>query len=387
MKAKLGTLQQVGNSQYAGFRGLLKKSVQAILQDKTNGHMVSYVLIKGDQLNWKCGGKDPEKPLLFLDQNYNSLVKDIKASKDIDLKGYSYGQCKVTQVGTDVTVYLCPEKGKLTQPTEFKPLEKLFKKFKPKLFFEIVADLATVVEDVVAEGGNTLDENDISARAKAIGLNLMQYHKNFQVLDKNVKAMDKTDPKIQPLRVKRHTVLKHLRHLTTAWKEDILPHETKVTLDANWTKLYNYWAAFFAKQEAAKTGDTTDTDAQKTAEEHLYVKALEDLDRFFDDLEKLEKGKRVDPDIIDNDVQTLEDHLAEWQKFAKGKSAFPEQLKELETLVKETKNDWVKFKPLTKEYNQKAKELEVAMDLVDYELVDTLFKRLEEIEKEMNAIS
>ncbi len=381
MKAKLGTLQQVGNSQYTGFRGLLKKSIQAILQDKTNGHIVSYVLIKGDQLNWKCGGKSPEKPLLFLDPNNNSLVKDIKASKDIDLKGYSYGQCKVTQVGTDVTVYLCPEKGKLTQPTEFKPLEKIFKKFKPKLFFEVVADLATVMEDAMAEDVGALEsgDNNLAARAKAIGLNLIQYHNQFKVLDKNIKAMDKSNPKMQQLRVQRNKILKHIKHLTTAWTEDIATHQDQLSLETNWVELYNYWATFFAKQKAAKEGKTTDVNAQKAAEERLYAKALEDLERFSNDLAR---GTTIDPDIIENDIITLEKHLNDWQKFGKTTSAFPEELKAMEEHLKTIQAAWKVEKPKMQAYHEAVQRLEQALEVgSSEEEIETLYKEMETLAK------
>ena len=303
-------------------------------------------------------GQTIEKPLLFLDQNYNSLVKEVKASKELDLKTYSYGSCKVTQVGTDVTIYLCPEKGKLTQPALLKPLKKIFKGFKPKLFFEVVAEL----ESIAVEANDTavLEEGSSSAlpRAKAIGQNLLKYHQLFQASDKKVKAADKSDPKRNKLLIQRTKVLQHLKHLCAAWTEEIQPQQDQLPLKANWGKLYTHWSAFFAKRQAAKEGKSEAIDARKAEEERLYVKAVEDLERFFDDLEK---GKTVDPSIIENDIQTLETHLVEWQQFAKGKSAFSAELEAIEEQVVEILEDWKEEKPKMEAYFEAVQRLEQAV--------------------------
>lgn len=368
MKAKLGKLKKIEVTQYTGFRSILKKSVFATL-NAPESITLSYVLIAGEHLNWKCGGLVADKPLLFFDENSNALIKDIKASKELNLKTYSYGTCKMEQVGTDVTIYLCPEKGKLTQPSLLKPISKIVKAFKPKLFFEIVADL----ESIKPEASNTalLEGNEGTGppsntqttetppRVQSIGESLLKYHQKFQAIDKKVKSLDKSDPKRNKLLVNRTKVLKHLQHLCAAWTEEISPQQVELNLEANWEKVYTRWSTFFAKRKAAKEGTSTDQDAIKIEEERLYTKALADMERFFDDLEK---GKTVDPSIIENDIQSLETHLAEWKKFAKGKSAFPAELKEMEKHLASVQNQWKKEKIRIEAYHKAVQKLDKALE-------------------------
>lgn len=397
MKAKLGKLKQIDTTQYSGFRSLLKKSVIATLKTPSNNGIINYVMVTGEQLNWKCGGKVTEKPLLFLDENYNSLVKDVKAEKALDLKTYSYGACKVTQVGTDVTVYLCPEKGKLTQPALLKPLKKIFKEFKPKIFFEVVAELGAVEAspsnpDLLEEEGSPSAPAAASvsdsaaaapdkkaakmrARAKAIGQNLIKYHQLFQASDKKIKAVDKGDPKRNKLMVQRTKTLKHIKHLCSAWSEEVNPQQDQLKLEANWEKVYAHWSSFFAKRKAAKTGASDEVDARKTEEERLYMKVMEDMERFSEDLEK---GKTVDPSIIENDIQALETHLAQWQKFAKGKSAFPEELKAMEGHLAHIKTEWKEEKAKIEVYHKAVQKLDRALETnASEEEVMKLYKEAE----------
>lgn len=368
MKSKLGKLKKVEVTQYTGFKSLLKKSILAALNDPSNS-ILNYVMITGEQLPWKCGGQVAEKPLFFLDESYNSLVKDVKATKELDLKTYSYGACKVEQVGTDVTIYLSPEKGKLTQPSLLKPLKKIFKTFKPKVFFEIVADLESVeidssnpdlLEDEEGTGPpSDTQTTEISPRVQSIGENLLKYHQKFQAIDKKVRSLDKSDPKRNKFLVNRTKVLKHIKHLCTAWTEEISPQQAELNLEANWEKLYTHWSTFFAKRKAAKEGTSTDQDAIKIEEERLYTKALADMERFFTDLEK---GKTVDPSVIESDIQSLETHLAEWKKFAKGKSAFPAELKEMEKHLANVQSQWKKEKIRIEAYHKAVQQLDKALE-------------------------
>ena len=310
-----------------------------------------------------------------MDQNYNSLVKDVKASKELDLKNYSYGRCKITQVGTDITIYLCPEKGKLTQPALLKPISKIFKGFKPKVFFEVVAeleDIATSTNDTtVLEGG----EDTTLLRVKTIGQNLLKYHQLFQVVDKKVKATDKADPQRNELMIQRTKVLKHLKHLCAAWKEEIAPQQDQLSLETNWGKVYTHWSAFFAKRQAAKEGKAEAVDARKAEEERLYVKAVEDMERFFEDLEK---GYTVDPSIIENDIQALETHLAQWQQFAKGKSAFSAELEAMEEQVNNIQIEWKEERAQMEAYNQAVQKLEAALKAAaSKEVITKLYQAVE----------
>lgn len=388
MKAKLGKLKKIEVTQYTGFRSILKKSVLATLNAPEN-ITLSYVLISGEHLNWKCGGQVADKPLLFLADNCNALIKDIKASKELNLKAYSYGTCKMEQVGTDVTIYLCPEKGKLTQPSLLKPISKIVKTFKPKLFFEVVADLGSIeversntalLEETEGTGApSNTQTTETSPRVQSIGENLLKYHQKFQAIDKKVKSLDKSDPKRNKFLVNRTKVLKHLQHLCAAWTEEITPQQAELSLEANWIKVYTKWSTFFAKRKAAKEGASTDQDARKTEEERLYTNAIADMERFFTDLEK---GKTVDPSVIESDIQALETHLAEWKKFAKGKSAFPAELEEMEAKLKQINTSYKKNKVKIKMYHKAIQNFKKAQksNVSKKELIK-LYKKMELLTK------
>lgn len=73
----------------------------------------------------------------------------------------------------------------------------------------------------------------------------------------------------------------------------------------------------------------------------FYVQAVEDLERFFEDIEN---GETIDPAVIEKDIQALEKHLKEWQDFAKGESAFPDDLKAMEEHLVQIKSQWKKEK-------------------------------------------
>lgn len=388
MKAKLGSLKKIEALKYDGIKSPLKKSIVATLSNPETNGMTSFVLLSGDALKWQCGAS-AEKSLLFLDDSTQSLIKDIKASKDIDLKQYAYGQCKVTRVGNDVVVYLCPEKGKLTQAALLKPIKKAFKTFKPKIFMEVVADFTTIEETGgTGEGINTEEGGEQpAADPKPIGEGLTKYHKHAQKLKKQLKGMDKNDPARQKLLIDQTKTRKHLKRLTNSWTTDVLPalagssasptSATTPEIDKNWQKVYDHWFTFFEKRQAAKTGDTSDADARLAEEERIYANTLKDVERFMDNIEK---GYSIDPQIIENDIEDLKNHLQKWTTFAKDKSAKADELKAMEELLADINKKWAAEKPVLQQYYDTAQAFEQAVEAnKPVEEVEKLFKQLEKL--------
>lgn len=363
MKAKLGKLAILPKVQYQGYKGLLKKSILATLNSKETDGMTKYVMLSGERLNWKCGGQLPEKPMLFLDQNYSSLVKDLKADKNITLKHFSYGRCKLMQNGSAITVYLCPEKGKLAQPAQLKPLQKVFKTFKPKVYFEVVASLDEVqgeTADSTALEDNTQNETDRTAtanpkRAAAIGQRLMQLHTTAQTERKQLKEMASTAPVYMELKVSYAKRLKQLQQLCKLWEEDVAPFSQELELKANWLKVYDYWTAFFLKKKATKTEKkkdqnqaessktekvvepkttTTTEDKSSPEEDKIYMETGKRLEEFYDKMEK-----ETDPDLLEviKDVASLRRQLNQWQAVVKkqGFSLHEEELKTMQDILKD----------------------------------------------------
>jgi hypothetical protein len=394
MKAKLGSLKKIKAVKYDGFKGLLKKSIIATLQDPKANGISSFVLLSGEtkNLKWKCGD-EVTKPLLYLDSINKPLVAEIKADSTIDLNKYAYGKCKVTRVGNDVTLYLCPEKGKLTQAALLKPLKKAFKTFKPKVFLEVVADLSTIEETGGTAEGINPDVEEVKVDINAIGASLLKYHKGAQGLKKQLKAMAKDDPARQELLIKQSKAQKHLKRLCNSWKTDVIDQgllaassgtapnaaavPTPPAINENWEKAYDYWSKFFAKRKAAKAGTTNDAEAREAEEERIYVNALKDVERFMDNIEK---GYSINPQVIENDIEDLKNHLQKWTTFTKGKSAKADELKSMEELLADINKKWAAEKPILQQYYDTAQAFEEAIEAKKpVEEVDKLFKQLEKL--------
>lgn len=396
MKSKLGKLKKIETTDYSSYKGLLKKKIIAEL-GKSNT-ICNYILIDSMVLNWKGEEPNEDQPLFYLGQTM-AWKKDIKSSKEMDLKAYSYGQCKLLQVGTTVQVFLCPEKGKLTQATLLKPIKKIFKTFKPKVFFEVVATLDEVdtfmkdkqqsKKEIKQDIHVLEDETTVSSAEvlQTIGTDLQKYHvamtKLNTAIDKAIDQAAKT-----PLLVKQNQILKRLKHLCASWTTEIEPQAASLIIDEEhktWQKIYQKWQIFFAKRKVAKGGDSSNQDAIKAEEEHIYAKALEDLEQFQNNLEK---GDVIDPSVIETNIENLEQHLTQWKAFVKGKKiTFPEELKALEELLVEMRSDWKTFKPLMENYHQKAEALDEALEGTDVDLVNTLYKELESINEQMASLA
>jgi len=355
MLAKLGKLEKVRKLKYLDYQGLIKKTVKKELSNTTTTGILQYVLLSGEAFNWNGAEPNKDQPMLFIDEKYQSLVQSIKQDKEkkFTLEEYSYGTCKMVQIGTEVQVYLCPEKGKLTQPNLLKPIKTILKKAKPKLFLEVVADLETVEVSVLESIGNPEDN------AQKIGQSLIKYHQVFQQVDKQVKALPKEDENRNKVLVQRSKILKHIKHLCNNWAEDIAPKAAELELKDNWIKVYTHWATFFEKRKEAKAGTSQDKTARAAEEERIYTKALRDLERFADDIKG---GLKTDPIIIDNDISALNMHLKEWQNFVKKeRSAFPNKLQEIENQISDIEIQWKQEREKVKAYHNTVQKLEVAI--------------------------
>lgn len=379
MKAKLGKLDAVNATNYGSYKALFKKKVKEISEDpKTNG-ICDYVLVSGAYLSWNGASESETQPLLFLGQK-TSWIKEIKASKTMNLKAYSYGTCKLVKVGSDVEIALCPEKGKLTQDTLLKPLKKIFKSFKPKTYLEVVADLNEVESSTT--GGVEEDASGLSL-LKSIGGDLLKYHLAIEKIKKAIAATTTEDEK-RSLLVKQNEVLKRLKHLCASWTTDIAPQAAELIKDKEsetWEKIYQKWSSFFEKRKAAKEGNSSDEDAIKAEEENIYTKAVKDLKAFYDNLRK---GELIDPSVIETNIENLEEHLDKWKAFVNNKKPFfPNELKVLEGKLKKIKTDWSLLKPLIKSYFVKKEALDKVLDSGDTKLIRSLFKELESINNEI----
>lgn len=91
----------------------------------------------------------------------------------------------------------------------------------------------------------------------------------------------------------------------------------------------------------------------------FYVQAVEDLERFFEDMEK---GKTIDPAVIEQDIQALEKHLKAWQEFAKGKSAFPDDLKAMEEHLVQIQKEWKEEKGNMVAFYNATRKLDKALE-------------------------
>ena len=164
MKMKLGTVDKVKGLSYGNYGALLKKELPAL---STAVEPVGYLLLAGANLPWKGGANNPAQPLFYVGDTIQ-WGKWLKTQKKIGLNDYSYGLCKVSLQGEKADVKLLPEKGKLAKPTAIKPIQKVFKGMKPKIFFEMVEAL---------EGAGGAPD---STKTKALTLN----QKHYQELSK-----------------------------------------------------------------------------------------------------------------------------------------------------------------------------------------------------------
>lgn len=372
MKAKLGKMNQVGNVKHGAYVLLLRNFLKeaATIPDA----VYDYVLVKGECLTWKGDtGPSEEQPLLYLGKKM-AWEKDLKGNKEYTLKDYSYGQCKIVQVGTDAHLSLLPEKGKLTDDSQLKPLKKVFKKMKPKVFFEVVGDLT----EVEAAPRGDQESNDSVPLVEQLGKELQHYHVLLNKVQEQLKAKPEQREK---LLVQQNKILRRLKHLCTNWKEVIVPQADQMLQEEpaqTWQKIYQRWQTYFDKRQAAKEGSSNDIKGIQAEEERLYTKALTDLELFFGNMEK---GISLDPAVIETNLTNLEGHYNKWKTFATGKQGIKHQaaLEEMCQILEEAKKDWSGVKPILEAYHKLSGELEQALDDFDVERAEEKQQLLEDL--------
>ena len=385
MKAKLGKLALLEKLAYNNYKALLKKAVNGILGDVKSGGICKFVLLSGEAIAWNGEAAEAEQPLLYLESNTASLVKDIKQSIK-DIKAYAYGTCKVVDVGGTVQVFLCPEKGKLTQAATLKPLKKVFKKFKPKIYISMVASLeeanAGIIEDEDDNATNEVladtemsEEQEAAELTQKIGKNLQKYHLGFKKIKDLLETADAEEK--QALLIKRNAIAKQLKHLCVAWEEEVVPNAETLIQSAEektWQTIYEYWDKALDKLEEAKEGKSDDPEARKAEEERLYAKTLKDIEQFY---ENMEKGEGLHPSVIESNLENLQQHYEAWEKFAADDSSLAAELAEVKTQLAEMQADWNELKPLAIAYQEASEELEKALAGDNADLVEERYSALE----------
>lgn len=137
MELKLKQLKSTEKLDYNGYKKLAKTTWATLSPSNT---LAEYALVAGEYLSWKNAKPEDlnKQPLLYVGST-NKWQQELKGHPEMKLEHYSYGTCKVVQKGAHICVQLLPTKGKLTQKKLLKPIQKELKKFKPKVFLEVVS--------------------------------------------------------------------------------------------------------------------------------------------------------------------------------------------------------------------------------------------------------
>jgi len=380
MESKLKKLDSLAKLDYNGYQKLVKASWVNLVGPEE----VGFALVEGSKLPWKNATpkQKEEQPMLYLGP-INKWKSELNGSKDLELANFSYGSSKVVQVGKDIHVYMVPSKGKVTDEKHLKAIKKVLKKFKPRVFLEVVSELSAVESSGVEV---RIDENSsIEEEFKELGQELQKYH---TLTVKIKKAIDGAAPaERQKLQIKYKQVLNRLKNLCMNWTEDILPHADELIKEdpgTTWAKIYQKWNAYFEKRQAAKEGKSDDAEGRKLEEERLYTKTLEDIDQFFT---AIEHSEDLDPSVIDVDLMNLKTHLESWKSFVGDKeSNYADELKAVEDKMQQLEKEWAQYEPLLKRYNQANALLKAATEAGDTAKVTRLTKGLDQVIQKINNL-
>lgn len=377
MENKLKELESLENIEYDRYEKLLKDSLKEIAK---TGAAIEFALVDGVVLPWKDATVEEKEMQPFLYLGDLTRWKTELRAADLELEEYSYGVCKVVQVGKNMHVYMVPEKGKATETRHLKLLQKGFKKHRPKVFLEVVADLDKVETTAVE---TAIDDNmDMETEFKELGKELYKYH----VLTVKIReAMETADiAQGQRLKIKFKHILNRLKDLCISWEEDIVPHQEVLVQgeDAEiWVRIYEKWSAYFEKLQAAKEGRTQDQEALKLAEERLYTKTLEDLEQLF---AGIENSSLLDPSVIETELQNLHTHVENWKEFIADKeSQYIAELEAVEAQMESLDQEWSKFRPYVENYYEASLELEEAIIANNQSDVEQLTARVVAIEQQI----
>ncbi|MGH1336898.1 MAG: C2 family cysteine protease [Aureispira sp.] len=165
MELKLKQLKSTSKLDYNGYKKLAKATWENLL---TVTAPTGYALVAGQYLFWKNTKTAllPKQPLLYVGPT-TKWKMELNGHAEMPLQDYSYGTCKVTKKGAHIYIALLPIKGKLTQEKLLKPLQKELKKFKPKVFLEVVSAFEKE-EELQAVVNITTEENTIAVLAEKL---------------------------------------------------------------------------------------------------------------------------------------------------------------------------------------------------------------------------
>ena len=219
---------------------------------------IDYILIAGEQLSWKENPQSAEQPLFYVG-NTKDWVKWAKSNKAVNLKDYSYGQCRLSLDGDKATVQLLAEKGQLAKPQTLKPLQKVFKRMKPKVFFEVVEGWTEISSPTVA---------------LELAKTFLTQHKQFTALQQQFEKSEAAGEGAEVIRLSadRRRLASSLRQTTVQWKADVVDSDLDYTSNPalqQGQKIYEHWDGKLNKRSASKKARTkspTDVLAQKRKE-------------------------------------------------------------------------------------------------------------------------
>ncbi|MFK7798053.1 MAG: hypothetical protein AB8E82_11415 [Aureispira sp.] len=382
METKLKKLESLKKLDYSAYEKLLKTSWPDLMADSTA--VLGYALVDGQHLPWKGVKPEakPNQPMLYVGP-ITKWKMELNGSA-IDLKGYSYGACKVVPVGQDVHVYLAPQKGKLTDEKLLKPLKKTLKKFKPKVFLEVVADLSLVEVEPQTQG-TLSDDAPIAKVVQKLAQEIQQYHLATNKIKKLI-ATAKPEEKAK-LQVKYQSILRKLKHICVDWKEQVVPQTEAASNEqafANGQKIFQHWQGFFDKRKEAKLGTGGGTEGAKAEGNRLYTKVLSDLEQLF---VGIEQSTQLDSSVIESELQNLNTHLENWKKFIANKeSQYTEELKAVEAQMQQLNQDFDLFKPHLQEYDKVSLALKQAKEAGNEEEIQRLTTAVEESVKQLSNL-
>ncbi|MGH1334677.1 MAG: hypothetical protein ACRBFS_01010 [Aureispira sp.] len=382
MEMKIKKLDSLEKLDYGAYEKLLRKSLPELLESPEASF--GYALVEGQHLLWKnTKPKEKDKqPLLYIGP-ITKWKTELSSSSSIDLKGYSYGECKVVPVGKAVHVYLNPAKGKLTDEKLLKPIKKVLKGFKPKVFLEVVADLDAV--EIVTEQPVSEDTGqDLPKVVHELRKELEKYDTAAKKIKKNISTLKPEEQ--AKLQVKYQQILRRLKHLSADWKEQIVPSREEVNQEKNYKegqKIYEEWQDFFERRKAAKEGRGNEQD-NTIEEERLYGKLASNIQQFYTNIEK---GELLDVDLIETNISNLKNYYGRWQQFVKGKkSAFAEELQAAKALLTDILQSWPTIKPLLSRSVELYATLETAAQSGDAETLLSVLKELEQIDEKLKTL-
>lgn len=378
MENKIKKIDSLAKLDYTGYQKIIKSSWEDLIGAP---EPIGFALVTGDALPWKNAKPQElvEQPLLYMGST-NKWKTELNGHSTMTLKDYSYGHCRVVPVGKAIHVYLVPEKGKLTDDKLLKPIKKILKKFKPKVFLEVVTDLSEV------EGSNTIvvEGADNDTILKKLGSELQKH----DLLTTKLKAaMAKASAqKKQKLQIQYQQVIRRLKHLVADWKADIVPSNATLIQDKQsqqWQKIYQTWQDYFDKRQAAKEGKG-DADGERLEEERLYTKLLQDIEQFE---ANINKGDKLEPSIVTANLDNLKGHYQRWVTYIKDKNShFQEEIKGAKNYLQTTLKQWKQLEPLLIDQQILNKKLESASANGDWEAFSQVMQDLGKNKAALNQI-